>query len=324
MNASNPEPVRGLSDASAELIETYFARVHSALLVSAAEECEEAVEDLREHIYEELSGTSGTPVDIARVLGELGTPEALAAECSAAATGGPRPIPAVRDGRSPLAGTLLGMPYELRFPTPERVAQRWWDPIEPKVLVPRVFGLGWDVNFGAVAVRLGLIRPDDEDVPFGSVPERWLALSAVIPVLVAVVFVALVALYQAALPPQVAVHWGITGAPDRFGSKESALVIPVVMTLLGLGVLGAAWLRRRPPLSRVAAAALAMMLCSISAASYGQQIATAYGPGDTGVLLPGMVAGLLLTFVMLVGLARMGRAVEMRRDLEGTSKKGSV
>jgi len=97
-----------------------------------------------------------------------------------------------------------------------------------------------------------------------------------------------------------------------------------MMTLLGLGVLGAAWLRRRPPLSRVAAAALAMMLCSISAASYGQQIATAYGPRDTGVLLPGMVAGLLLTFVMLVGLARMGRAVEMRRDLEGTSKKGSV
>jgi len=324
MNASNPEPIRGLSAGSTELIEAYFARVHGALLVSAAEECEEVVEDLREHVYEELSGTAGTPADVARVLGELGTPEALAAECSAAATGGPRLAPAVRDGRSPLTGTLLGMPYELRLPTPERVAQRWWDPMEPKILVPRVFGLGWDVNFGAIAVRLGMIRPDDEDVPFGSVPEPWLALSALLPVLVAVAFAVLVALYQSALPPQVAVHWGITGAPDRFGSKESALLMPVAMTLLGLVILGMAWLRRRPPLSRVAAGALATMLCSISAATYGQQVVTAYAADEVGVLLPGMAFGLLVTFGLFVTLARIGRSVEMRRDLEGTSKKGSV
>jgi len=37
-----------------------------------------------------------------------------------------------------------------------------------------------------------------------------------------------------------------------------------------------------------------------------------------------MGGSLVLTFAMLVTLARIGRAAEMRRDLDRTSKKGSV
>jgi hypothetical protein len=321
MNPQEREAAVGLAPESAELVETYFARVHGALLVAAAGECAETVEDLRAHVYEELAGTAGTAADVTRVLAELGPPEALAAECSEVAVG---PPPSEPGDRSPLSGTLLGMPYELRLPTAERVALRWWDPTEPNILVPRLFGLGWDLNFGAVAVKLGMIKPDDEDVPFASVPERWLAVSAALPVLVAVVLVALIVPFQGSLPARVAIHWGITGVPDNFASKESALILPVTMTLIGLAILGAAWLRRRPPLSRVAAGALATMLGSISAAAYGQQVVTAYGANDVGILFPGLAFGLVLTFVMLVTLARIGRAAEMRRDLDGTSKKGSV
>ncbi len=320
MNPQEHGAANGLTPESAELVETYFARVHGALLVAATGECAEAVEDLRGHVYEELAATAGTTADVTRVLAELGPPEALAAACSDTAAA---PLPSDRYGRSPLTGTILGMPYELRFPTAERVALRWWDPTNPDVLVPRLFGVGWDLNFAAIAVGLGLIKPDDEDVPFASVPERWLAVSAALPAAVAIVLVVLVASFQGLLPAQVAVHWGISGA-DRFASKGSALILPVAMTLLGLGILGVAWVRRRSPLTRVAAGALATMLCTISCAAYAQQVVTARGGGDTAVLLSLLGVGLALTFVMLVTLARIGRAAEVRRDLDNTSKKGSV
>jgi hypothetical protein len=324
MNTADREPVLGLSPEAVELVETYFARVHGALLVAAAGECEETVQDLRTHVYEELAGTPGSAADVTRVLAELGPPEALAAHCADVASDEASLSPWSGDERSALSGTLLGVPYELRVPTAERVASRWWNPLDPHVIVPRLFGLGWTVNFGAVAVRLGWVRPDDEDVPFESVPERYLAIALVLPLLIGAGLALLVAVYQGGLPAQVAIHWGIGGAPDDFASKESALVMPVVMTSFGLAIACAAWLRRRPPLARVAAGALATMLCSISAAAYAQQVATAYGATDVGILLPGMALGLVLTFGMLLALSRIGHHAEVSRDLAKESKKGSV
>ncbi len=39
----------------------------------------------------------------------------------------------------------------------------WWDPTDARILIPRSIGIGWDINLGAVAVRLGWLRPDDFD-----------------------------------------------------------------------------------------------------------------------------------------------------------------
>ena len=65
------------------------------------------------------------------------------------------------------------------------------------------------------------------------------------------------------------------------------------------------------------------MLGSISVTPFAQQVATAYGDRHgAGAAWPWR--RLVLTFAMLVALARIGRAAEMRRDLDGTSKKGSV
>ena len=324
MSERQVQPNEGLTPEAVQLIETYFARVHGALLVAATGECEETVEDLRSHVYEELVGTAGSAADVSRVLAELGSPEALAAQCADVADEDAPLAPWSGQDRSRLSGTVLGMPYDLRIPTAERVASRWWNPLDPHVIVPRLFGLGWTVNFGAVAVRLNWVRPDDEDVPFASVPERYLVIALALPLLIAAVLVALVAIYQGWLPAQVAVHWGINGAPDGFSSKGSALLMPVAMSLLGLGIVVMAWLRRRPPLSRVAAGALAIMLCAISTAAYGQEVAAAHGASDSGILLSGMALGLVLTFGLLLGLSRVGHSAEVRRDLDKTSKKGSV
>ena len=45
-------------------------------------------------------------------------------------------------------GTVVGfVPYDLRVPTLQRARSRWWNPEDPHLFVPQVFGIGWTVNF---------------------------------------------------------------------------------------------------------------------------------------------------------------------------------
>jgi hypothetical protein len=50
-------------------------------------------------------------------------------------------------------GTLLGMPYDWRRPTVARAKSRLWNPGEARLFTPRVFGLGWDINFARLLGR---------------------------------------------------------------------------------------------------------------------------------------------------------------------------
>ena len=47
-------------------------------------------------------------------------------------------------------GRILGVPYDLRFPTPARIKERMWNPADPRVITPRVFGAGWTINFATL------------------------------------------------------------------------------------------------------------------------------------------------------------------------------
>ncbi|HUG14065.1 MAG TPA: hypothetical protein VMM78_03520 [Thermomicrobiales bacterium] len=60
--------------------------------------------------------------------------------------------------REPRTGTFLGLPYDFRSPTLARFKQRVWDPDEPKIMVPHVFGWGLTFNLHALLRRLRLIR----------------------------------------------------------------------------------------------------------------------------------------------------------------------
>jgi uncharacterized membrane protein len=50
-------------------------------------------------------------------------------------------------------GTILGIPFDWRRPTAARAKSRLWNPDEPRLFVPRVFGLGWDINFARLLKR---------------------------------------------------------------------------------------------------------------------------------------------------------------------------
>ena len=76
-----------------------------------------------------------------------------------------------RPGTHPGVGTFAGIPYDVRPPTVDRLKRAWWNPASDRLWSPRVFGAGWDLNAGALAVRLGLIEPDAEDEPFTHTPD---------------------------------------------------------------------------------------------------------------------------------------------------------
>ena len=48
-------------------------------------------------------------------------------------------------------GRMMGVPYDLRRPTWRRVQESWWDPQDPRLVTPRVLGVGWSLNLGRMA-----------------------------------------------------------------------------------------------------------------------------------------------------------------------------
>ena len=67
----------------------------------------------------------------------------------------------VREVRKPAdqrtwEGEMFGfLPYDFRPPTMDRMRERMWNPKEGHIITPMVFGLGWTLNFGALAKRFG-------------------------------------------------------------------------------------------------------------------------------------------------------------------------
>lgn len=50
-------------------------------------------------------------------------------------------------GEEPRTGKWLGVPYDWRRPTKARFKERLWNPDEPRIMTPRAFGWGSDINF---------------------------------------------------------------------------------------------------------------------------------------------------------------------------------
>ena len=58
-------------------------------------------------------------------------------------------------------GRVMGVPYDLRRPTWRRVQETWWAPQDPRLVTPRVLGIGWSVNLGRIAALIKARRTSD-------------------------------------------------------------------------------------------------------------------------------------------------------------------
>ena len=55
-------------------------------------------------------------------------------------------------------GKFLGVPYDWRRPTAARFKSRWWNPDDERILTPRWFGWGYDINLRELGRRLRVMR----------------------------------------------------------------------------------------------------------------------------------------------------------------------
>ena len=303
-----------LTPDAAAVIDDYFARFQVEALAAGTHGWDDAVADLKDHVRDRLDETAGTPEDAMRVLTELGASEALAA----AYAQGLR----AEEGSPGLTGRFLGVPYDIRTPSSQRFASRWWNPLDRRILVPKALGVGWTVNFGALAVHTHVARPDDEDVPFAAVPPRIVTATLAFPLVALIAFAVLAATSWSRLPARVPTHWGISGEANGYGSRGSTLLFLSVMTAVPVALAVLVHLRRRPPFNRVGASALSLSLTTLALAVLVQTLFTLGGGAGLWPMWLGLVCSVVLPFVLLVGVSRIGRDAEQRRDLSGAPTKG--
>lgn len=265
-----------------------------------------AIEDatVRADVTEELTAAllggldpDSTPEQLARLVARIG------------------PVRDQQTDPEHLVGSIVGVPFDLRPPTADRIRRTWWDPTEPRILVPRVFGLGWAVNFGALAVRARLIEPDAENEPFADTPQGALRAALALPVLLTGVTVLHYLRHRHSLPQRLPNHWDAAGRPDGWTSLTTAVVSDIAMTAGPTALAVGVHLRGRPPQRQAGVLAAAAMT-----ATAGALVARMRSAGDRRLwwagpaLAASMVGAAGLT---LLGLARAGRAAEQRRDLAG-------
>ncbi len=245
-------------------------------------------EDLASHLCERLDPAS-TAADVEQLLAAM-RPEEVAGDLGGSA-------------RWPSGLRLRGVW--------ERIADTWWRPSDPRLFLPRAVGLGWDLNAGALAVRLGLIEPDAEAVPFTSTPDDAFRTAAALPVLLAGATALHYLVRGRSLPPRLASHWDAAGRPDHWVSKRRAAATDIAVTAGAVGLAGWAALAERPGPTRAGAMAGATFVAALGASM------TVVRPTKGGLwVVPALLLPLSVgTGAVLLGLARAGRQAEIERDL---------
>ncbi|HZL06328.1 MAG TPA: DUF1648 domain-containing protein [Coriobacteriia bacterium] len=293
---------------------TYVERVRGVLGDLSHRDVDDALADLEANVLAEAAARGGTPAAEAAVLEALGTPEEYATalrEALAAGAGAPLP-----------QGRVLGMPFEFRQPTANSITERIWNPADPRIWMPRSFGVGWTINFGALAVKLGIIRPDDtEERPFEHVPSSALRLAAAFPLLLGALAIAIVAIWWRELPAMVPVHWGVNGAPDGWATREVALGALIAVAALLPAVLFGRLALKGAERRSIAITSVVLSLSSwLAAGLCGYTVVTALtGFAAWWVPLMIVLTAIAMPFVMLVVLSRASLKAEWRDALGDTA-----
>mgnify|MGYP001596455699 FL=1 len=258
--------------------------------------------DVREGVRDDLEialceglAAGATPEDLAHLITRLGP---VTAEFD-------------RSDADPRVGRWFGIPYDVRPLTGERLKDALWDPADPNLLKPKAFGAGWDLNFGALFVRLGLIEPDAEDEPFTNTPHDAFVIAAGFPALMAAAVVAHYVARGRTLPAHLPHHWDAAGRPDAWTTKGRAAALDIGVATAAVGLAAAAAGSRTHGAGRAARLAVAAALAGGAAKT--SVIRPLKGGWWVGPVLVGGIAG--SAGATLLGLAWAGRDAERRRDL---------
>ena len=282
-----------LTPATRRIVEDYLAEVAPTI---DAEYRELVLCDLRAWLADHLDPDT-TPDAAREIVARAGGMDAAPDE------------PAASDRRH---GTFAGVPFDVRPPTAERLRRALWNPTDPRLFMPRTFGVGWDLNLGAAAVRLGLIEPDAEDVPFTHTPQDALRAAALVPAGLAAAVVAHYVVRGRSLPARLPSHWGADGVPDATITKGAAAALDVAASVLPAGVAGWALARRSKPDAAVLTALASGAAAVAATVTVVRSLPTRRRPWVPLAAPGALIAG---TGGVLAGLALLGRRGEMRRDL---------
>lgn len=282
-------------------VEAYLAAVRKVLGATDAAAADEVVAELEADFCDQLT-EDASQTDVERVVARLGEPSSF----------GPGTPPS--DPTAP-AGRLLGMPYDWRV-MGVRATSRMWNPGDPRIIMPRLFGLGWTINLGAVAVRLGLIEPDAENEPFGSVSERAFMLALLIPVALTAGMLGSYLGLRTVLPAMLPTHWNAAGVVDGYWPQRSAFLLPFSFAAISTAAAVWAVATHRSPLSKGGYIGMASGLSALGAGIWALTLASTLRP-PVNASLPALMIlpAVLVPFAVLLGLARAGRNAEQRHDL---------
>lgn len=286
----------------------YVARVRAELGESLGPAERDALDDLRDAV-QELGVHAGDADDA--IVAEFGEPAAYAARVREALA----VTPADPDGPADAQVRVLGLPLESRTLTDPRVVARVWDPANPKLLVPRLVGGGWTVNLGALAVRLGLIRPDDYDADaVAHIPPAAGAASRAVPLAVSAATCVAVASSWRRLPERIPTSWTPSGRIQATGDRRSLLALAAV------GLAPALWSARPgEPEETLVNAGVATSMAALSALAVAVALADAeleVGQRGTGArLLPALAVVPLAGMLDIVLPVRAGLRTLWRKEI---------
>lgn len=106
---------------------------------------------------------------------------------------------------------------------------RSFEPENPRLFVPRTLGIGWDLNLGAVAAKLGLIRPDDSLPDLNEHVPPTLARTLRLAPPAGALLVLSAGVRAARAHDRLPTQWGWNLRPTRWAASPTAVAIPVFL-----------------------------------------------------------------------------------------------
>ncbi len=304
MNGKNPEV--------AKIIDNYLKRLKESLQDIPKEEAQDIIDEIIVHIEDSTRFDSDSVEAVRAVLKDIGEPEEYAQNLKEE---GYFTTKSNHQFKLKSSGRILGMPYNFGRPTLKKIAERMWEPSDPRVLRPKAFGVGWAINFGALAVKLRLLRPDDEEgVPFSNVPDRALSIGMLLSILLNIGVIIIAIIYFKRLPAKVPIHFGFA-EPDQFAS-------PLKATLWWIGIPSSAtvilylfvFLRKKSRLARALSAAFILSFSVLSDGAYIDSIY--YALNGRLAIHPSLLVFALFAifFITLTTFSKLGLKEEWRKN----------